>query len=122
MNPIARERGNLMVYMVGAGRVEAVYSNWAQGSWQHTCCAVLKTPFDLAALKRCTSSVEMGAIEGDEDLQERLGEMAASQGADLSQFERLAREQGWLEALRAELREERALDWLVGEADVTESV
>ena len=58
---------------------------------------------------------------GDEDLQERLGEMAASQGADLAEFERLAREQGWLEALRAELREERALDWLVGEADVTES-
>ncbi len=58
---------------------------------------------------------------GDEDLQERLGEMAASQGADLAQFEQFAREQGWLEALRAELREERALDWLVGEADVTDS-
>ena len=56
----------------------------------------------------------------DDDVEARLQEMAASQGVDVEQFERVAREQGWLEAIRAELREERALQYLVDEASVEE--
>jgi len=57
---------------------------------------------------------------GDDELEARLHEMASAQGADVAQFERAAREQGWIEAIRAEMREERALQHLVDEADVQE--
>lgn len=57
---------------------------------------------------------------GDEELGERIEAMAAAQGVEAGRLERAAREQGWLEAVRAELREERALAYLVDEASVEE--
>ena len=57
----------------------------------------------------------------DEAVDARLEEMASAQGVEVAQFERVAREQGWIEAIRAEMREERALECLVDEADVEET-
>jgi len=54
----------------------------------------------------------------DEALDQRLGEMAAAEGMDPKQLAKLAREQGWIEALREELREEQALDQLVAKAKI----
>lgn len=56
-----------------------------------------------------------------EELDERLGELAAAEGYPAADFSAMAREQGWSDAIEAELLEQRALDFLAAEATVEES-
>jgi trigger factor len=62
------------------------------------------------------------AIEAsDDDVDARLAQMAEEQGIDAAQLRKLAAEQNWRDAIRAELVERRALDFLAGEAKVEET-
>ncbi len=62
------------------------------------------------------------AIEvGDDELEARLAQMAESQGIDASKLRKLARDQGWDGAVRAELQEHKALDFLTSEAKIEET-
>ena len=64
-----------------------------------------------------TEELEVGA----EDIDGRLAQMAEGQGMDVAQLREMARDQGWNEALEAELLEEKALDFLAAGATVAES-
>ena len=62
------------------------------------------------------------AIEASDDaVDARLAQMAEEQGIDAAQLRKLASEQNWRDAIRAELVERRALDFLAGEAKVEET-
>ena len=54
----------------------------------------------------------------DEDVDARLDAMAAERGVPPADLRKLAREQGWYEALRSELIDRKALDFLVESAKV----
>ena len=56
-----------------------------------------------------------------EEIDGRLGQMAESQGMEVAQLREMSRDQGWNEALEAELLEEKALDFLAAGATVAES-
>ena len=56
-----------------------------------------------------------------EEVEERLAKMAEGQGMDVSQLRQMARDQGWHEALEAEMLEGKALDFLAAGATVAES-
>ena len=56
----------------------------------------------------------------DDDVDQRLEEMAEGRGMPPAQLRKIAREQGWHEAIRSELVEQKALDLLVERADVEE--
>jgi trigger factor len=58
----------------------------------------------------------------DGEVNSRLDELAAVQGMDPHQMRHMAEHQGWREAIRAELAEGRALDFLIAEATVEEKV
>lgn len=57
---------------------------------------------------------------GDEEVDTRLEEMAAGRGVPAAQLKRIAQEQGWHEAIRSELLDQKALAYLVEHADVEE--
>jgi trigger factor len=57
----------------------------------------------------------------DEEVDARLDELAETQGVESSRFRQLAREQDWIDAIRAELVDQKALDFLVAEAKVEET-
>jgi trigger factor len=61
-----------------------------------------------------------GLQVSDEEVAARLGEIAAAQGVDAARIRKLAREQDWEPAIRAELRERKALDFLAAGAKVEE--
>ena len=61
-----------------------------------------------------------GIEVGDEQVDERIGAMAAERSVEPEQLRKMAREQGWLEAIRSELVERRALELLAEGADVEE--
>ena len=56
----------------------------------------------------------------DEDVDARLEEMAAGRDMSPAELRKIAHEQGWDEAIRSELVDQKALDWLVENADVEE--
>jgi trigger factor len=56
----------------------------------------------------------------DGEVDSRLDELAGVQAMDPQQMRNMAEHQGWREAIRAELAEDRALDFLVAEATVEE--
>jgi len=57
---------------------------------------------------------------GDDDVDRRLDELAEAQGMDSEKMRGMADQQGWRDAIRAELTDQRALDFLVSEATVEE--
>ncbi len=57
---------------------------------------------------------------GDDDVEARLDEMAEGRGMPAAQLKQMAREQGWHEAIRAEIVDQRALEYLVENAEVEE--
>ncbi|MEE8581938.1 MAG: trigger factor [Myxococcota bacterium] len=57
----------------------------------------------------------------DEDVDARLQEMAEEQGVDVAQLRKLALEQAWHDAIRVELVDRKALDFLASEAKVEET-
>jgi len=54
----------------------------------------------------------------DDEVDDRLAEMAASQGLDPGVMKQVAESQGWRESVRSELRDRRALDFLASRATV----
>ena len=56
----------------------------------------------------------------DADVDERLDAMAAGRGMPPAELRKVAHEQGWHEAIRSELVDQKALDLLVDRADVEE--
>jgi trigger factor len=56
----------------------------------------------------------------EEDIDARFAEMAEGQGMEVSQLKKMAAEQGWGEAIAAELLDKKALDFLASEATVEE--
>lgn len=56
----------------------------------------------------------------DEDVDQRLDEMAAGRGMPPAELRKVAHEQGWHEAIRAELVDQKAFDLLVERAEVEE--
>ena len=56
----------------------------------------------------------------DEDVDARLEEMAAGRGMSPSELRKIAHEQGWDEAIRSELVDQKALAWLAESAEVEE--
>ena len=62
-----------------------------------------------------------GLEVGSEEVEEHLAKMAEGQGMDVSQLRQMARDQGWHEALEAEMLEGKALDFLAAGATVAES-
>jgi trigger factor len=67
--------------------------------------------------------VKVQEIEvSDGDVDSRLDDLADRQGVEPQQRRQMAESQGWREAIRAELGEERALDFLIAEATVEEKV
>lgn len=61
-----------------------------------------------------------GAVVSDEDVSARVEEMAREQGIDPGRLRKAYDERGLVPALRAELRRERALDALIGRAEIEE--
>lgn len=57
----------------------------------------------------------------DADVDTRLDEMAAAQGMDPATLRKMAYDQGWVDAVRSELMDDSALDFLVAEAKVEET-
>ena len=67
--------------------------------------------------------VKVQEIEvSDGDVDSRLDDLADQQGVEPPKMRQMAESQGWREAIRAELAEERALDFLIAEATVEEKV
>ncbi len=56
----------------------------------------------------------------DEDVDARLDEMAAGRGVPPAELKKIARDQGWHDAIRAELVDKKALDYLIEHAEVEE--
>ena len=56
----------------------------------------------------------------DEDVDQRLDEMAEARSMPPAQLRKLARDQGWYESMRSEFVDQKALDLLVERADVEE--
>jgi trigger factor len=56
----------------------------------------------------------------EEDVEARLDEMAEGRGMQPGQLKKIAREQGWHEAIRSELLDQKAFDFLIEGADVEE--
>lgn len=61
-----------------------------------------------------------GVEVSDEDVDARIDEMAAERGVAPDQLRKMAREQGWHEAIRSELVDRAALELLTEAADVEE--
>ena len=57
-----------------------------------------------------------------EDTDARFAEMAEAQGMDVKQLKEMAEAQGWNEAIKSELLDKKALDFLVSQATVEELV
>ena len=57
-----------------------------------------------------------------EDTDARFAEMAEAQGMDVKQLKEMAESQGWGEAIKSELLDKKALDFLVSQATVEELV
>ncbi len=57
-----------------------------------------------------------------EDTDVRFAEMAEAQGTDVKQLKEMAEAQGWNEAIKSELLDKKALDFLVSQATVEELV
>ena len=81
-----------------------------------------------AAEQRVRGRLLLGAVAeaqqiraGDAEVEARLDRMAEAQGMKPAELHKLARERDWLEAVRAELVEEKALDFLAAEAKVEET-
>jgi FKBP-type peptidyl-prolyl cis-trans isomerase (trigger factor) len=55
-----------------------------------------------------------------EDVDARFAEMAEAQGMDVGQLKQMAAQQGWGEAIEAELMDKKALDFLASGATVEE--
>jgi trigger factor len=62
-----------------------------------------------------------GIEVGDEEVDARLREEAEARGQPLTQVRRRYKEQGLLEAVRAQLLEDRVLEFLVSEATLSDS-
>ena len=75
----------------------------------------MREAFLLAAVAR-----DQGIEVADEDVDARLDELAEARGTSPSELRKLARDQGWRDAIRAELLDERALDFLTAGAKVEE--
>ena len=80
-----------------------------------------------AAVRRVREAFLLEAIAqdqslevGDEDVEARLTEMAEAQGMPAEQLQQMARQQGWEDALRAELLDQKALEFLIEHAEVEE--
>jgi trigger factor len=56
----------------------------------------------------------------DEDVDARLEEMAEERGMPAEQLRKIASEQGWREAIRSELVDQKALDFLAEDAEIEE--
>jgi len=56
----------------------------------------------------------------DEDVDARLEEMAEGRGVPPAELKKMAREQGWHEAIRSELVDKKALDYLTENAEIEE--
>ena len=65
-------------------------------------------------------AVAQGLEATDEDVDARLEEMAEGRGMPPAQLRKMAQEQGWNEAIRSELVDQKALDFLCEGADVEE--
>jgi trigger factor len=57
---------------------------------------------------------------GDEDVDVRLDEMAEQRGVPPAELKKIARDQGWHEAIRSELVDQKALEYLTENAEVEE--
>ena len=55
-----------------------------------------------------------------EDVDARFGEMAEAQGMEVNQLKQMAAQQGWGDAIEAELLDKKALDFLASGATVEE--
>lgn len=62
-----------------------------------------------------------GVDVDDAAIDARLEEMAGAQGMDAGQLRQMAQQQGWLDAIEAELREKAAYAHLAAQATVTEA-
>jgi trigger factor len=69
-------------------------------------------------LEAVAKSAELEASE--EEIDARLGEMAAGQGVDAKMMQDMANAQGWRPAIAAEVVDRKALDHLAAEATVSE--
>ncbi len=58
----------------------------------------------------------------DEDVEERYVEMAEGQGMEVEQVKQMAAAQGWGDAIRAEILDKKALEYLVAKATVEDLV
>ena len=67
-------------------------------------------------LEKIVSEQELSA--GEEEVEERLGEMADAQGMELDQLRTMAAQQGWLQAIEHELVEKKAYGWLAEQATI----
>ena len=56
----------------------------------------------------------------DEDIDQRLGEMAEARRMPPEQLRKIAHDQGWYEAMRSEFVDQKALDLLIERAEVEE--
>jgi trigger factor len=56
----------------------------------------------------------------DDDIEARLHELAESQGSDPEKMRSMAEEQGWLDAIEVELRNERIYEHLATKAKIEE--
>ncbi|MEE2675192.1 MAG: trigger factor [Myxococcota bacterium] len=56
----------------------------------------------------------------DEDIDQRIGEMAEARGMPPEQLRKIAHDQGWYEAMRSEFVDQKALDLLIERAEVEE--
>ena len=70
-------------------------------------------------LQEVAKTQEIDVSDGDVD--SRLDELAGAQGVDPQQMRQMAEQQGWREAIRSELSEDRALDFLIAGATVEET-
>lgn len=63
---------------------------------------------------------QQGLTASDEEVDERLAELARKHGVPPARLRREYAERGLVEAIRSQIREERALEFLLGEANVAE--
>ncbi len=102
----------------GAGRaaVERQMARWEQ-EWRPLVEREVREEWLLAEVAR----VQAIAVDDDE-VDARLDRMAEEQGTDAAKLRKAYREAGVLEAIRGQLLEEKAVEFLLGEAKVEEVV
>ncbi len=112
---IAMSQQDLVRQGLPESLVHAQSASWTE-SWRPTVEREIREAWTLAQVAE-----EQNFEIDDSEVDARLGDMAEEQGVDAARLRKEYREHGLLDAIRGDLSQERAVEFLLREANVEES-